>query len=262
MFPATIEVSPVDYLEQIGSVFACFDAQDSGNVSYGVQAGANRYFVKTAGDPDRPNLALNWAERVAMLRNAADLANSVTHPVMPTLHAVIDSPAGPLLVYAWRDGDLLGLSGGPDAHARFRALPTSEIVAAVNTIYDLHAQLDAAGWVEGDFYDGALMYDFEHRQLTVMDLDTYRRGPYCNHMGRMFGSSRFMAPEQFSLGAPIDSRTTAYVMARTALVFLSDTTLDRDAFQGSDQQYAVVQEATTTRFPSFTDFHAAWRTAT
>lgn len=95
-----------------------------------------------------------------------------------------------------------------------------------------------------------------------MDLDTYRRGPHRNDMGRMFGSSRFMAPEQFSLGAPIDSRTTAYVMARTALVLLADTTLDRSAFRGSDRHYAVLQEATTTRFPDYATFHRAWLTAT
>jgi len=147
------------------------------------------------------------------------------------------------------------------AHQRFRALPPSEILAALNDLYDLHAHLDAAGWVEGDFYDGALLYDFSCRRLTVMDLDTYRRGPYRNTMGRMFGSTRFMAPEQHSLGAPIDTRTTAYVLARTALVLLSDGTLDRPAFRGSDAQYAVLQEATTTRFPTYPSFHKAWLTA-
>jgi serine/threonine-protein kinase len=80
-------------------------------------------------------------------------------------------------------------------------------------------------------------------------------------MGRMFGASRFMAPEEFSLGAPIDTRTTAYVMARTALVFLSDTTLERGAFRGSDPQYAVLQEATTTRYPNYPAFHHAWLAA-
>jgi serine/threonine-protein kinase len=80
-------------------------------------------------------------------------------------------------------------------------------------------------------------------------------------MGRMFGSTRFMAPEELSLGAPIDDRTTAYAMARTALVLLSDGTLDRTAFRGTDAQYAVLQEATTTRFPSYTAFHGAWSQA-
>ena len=135
------------------------------------------------------------------------------------------------------------------------------ILAALDSLYDLHARLDAAGWVEGDFYDGALLYDFDAHQLTVVDLDTYRQGPHRNDMGRMFGSSRFMAPEQFSRGAPIDTRTTAYVLARTALVFLSDASLDRTAFRGTDAQYAVRQEATTTRYPSYDAFYRAWHAA-
>jgi serine/threonine-protein kinase len=264
MFPGEIDLPPSTYLERLGPIFARFgaDTQDSGNVSYGVRAGDVRYFVKTAGDPANLDCHLDFDGRVALLRNAVDLARSVAHPALPTLHAVIESPGGPLLGYDWRDGDLLGDRDGPDSpHERFRALPVAEILTALDTLYDLHAELDAAGWVEGDFYDGAMLYDFAARRLTVMDLDTYRRGPHRNDMGRMFGSSRFMAPEQFSLGAPIDTRTTAYVLARTALIFLSDTTLDRSAFRASDAHFAVLQEATTTRFPSYPAFHAAWLAA-
>lgn len=262
MFPDRIDVHPAAYLERLGPVFARFDTQDSGNVSFGVRVGDARYFVKTAGDPDDVDPYLDFDGRIALLRNAVDLASSVTHPALPTLHAVVESPGGPLLVYDWRDGELLGSRGTPDSpHERFRALPTAEILAVLDDLYALHVGLDAAGWVEGDFYDSAMLYDFTARRLTVMDLDTYRRGPHRNDMGRMFGSTRFMAPEQFSLGAPIDSRTTAYVMARTALVLLSDTTLDRAAFRASDAHYAVVQEGTTTRFPNFPAFHAAWLAA-
>jgi serine/threonine-protein kinase len=263
MFPGEIDVQPPTYLEHLGTIFTRFaaDAQDSGNISYGVQAADARYFVKTAGDPGDTSPYLDFDGRVALLRNAAKLAESVVHPLLPTLHAVIESPCGPLLVYDWRDGEHLGADRNDpsSAHQRFRALPCDEIVAALNALYDLHADLDAAGWVEGDFYDGSLLYDFVRRQLTVLDLDSYQHGPYRNTMGRMFGASRFMAPEEFSLGAPIDTRTTAYVLARAGLVFLSDTTLDRSAFRGTDAQYAVLQEATTTRYPTYPAFHQAWQ---
>ena len=264
MFPGEIDVQPSTYLEHLGTIFTCFaaDTQDSGNISYGVQTADTRYFVKTAGDPSSSPY-LDFDGRVSLLRNAAKLAESVVHPLLPTLHAVIESPAGPLLVYAWRDGEHLGTDRNDPSSAfeRFRALPVDEIVAALNALYDLHAHLDAAGWVEGDFYDGSLLYDFERRRLTVVDLDSYQHGPYRNTMGRMFGSTRFMAPEEFSLGAPIDTRTTAYVLARAGLVFLSDTTLDRAAFRGTDTQYAVLQEATTTRYPTYSAFHQAWQVA-
>jgi hypothetical protein len=50
-----------------------------------------------------------------------------------------------------------------------------------------------------DFYDGCLLYDFTSQELRVIDLDMYSRGPFTNTMGRIFGSTRFMAPEEFEL---------------------------------------------------------------
>jgi serine/threonine-protein kinase len=265
MFPGEIDVQPSTYLDHLGTIFTRFaaDTQDSGNIAYGVRTADARYFVKTAGDPADTAPYLDFEGRVALLRNAVELAQSVVHPLLPTLHAVIESPGGPVLVYDWAEGEHLGTDRDDpsSAHQRFRALPVPEICAALDALYDLHGRLDEAGWVEGDFYDGTLLYDFAERRLTVIDLDSYHHGPHRNDMGRMFGARRFMAPEQLSLGAPIDTGTTAYVMARAALVFLADTSLDRSAFRGSDAQYAVLQEATTTRYPSYPAFHQAWVSA-
>jgi serine/threonine-protein kinase len=265
VFPATIDDRPDRYLHQLGDVFARFGAttQGSGNVSYGVEITGQRYFVKTAGDPADPEPFSKFERREQVLRNAAHLADAVSHPLLPEYHGLIESPAGPLLVYEWREGEHLGTAQDDpqSAFQRFRSLPVEQIIAALDQLFDLHDLLSVSGWVEGDFYDGSLLYDFGTRQLTAMDLDDYRLGAYRNDMGRMFGSTRFMAPEELSLGAPIDDRTTAFVMARTALVFLSDETLDRPAFKGSNALYAVLQEAVTARFASYQDFYAAWRAA-
>ncbi|MEQ4204489.1 hypothetical protein [Actinopolymorpha sp. B9G3] len=268
MFPRAIDNQPGVYVEQLGNVFARFgaDIQDSGNISYGVDADGQRLFVKTAGDPTDAAPYLDFDARVGLLRNAARLAEMIQHPLLATFHGLIESPGGPLLAYEWRDGDHLGTSRDrrddpTTAFQRFRSLPAEEILVALDGLFDLHERLDAAGWIQQDFYDGGLLYDFDRRQLTVIDLDCYRPGPFHNDMGRMFGSDRFMAPEEFSLGAPIDGRTTAYVMARTVLVFLADGTLDRHAFRAPDAVYAVVQEAVTTRFPSYRAFHRRWLAA-
>lgn len=53
----------------------------------------------------------------------------------------------------------------------------------------------------------------------MIDLDTYSRGPVVNTMGRMFGSTRFMAPEEFARGAVIDQRTTVFTLGRLAWHF-------------------------------------------
>ncbi|HLL25072.1 MAG TPA: hypothetical protein VK427_23215 [Kofleriaceae bacterium] len=238
-----------------GEVFATFDAQDSGNVSYGVRLGERRFFVKTAGRTDDPEHAV----RVARLRNAVVLAASCTHPALPLLDHVIESAAGPLLVYEWFDGEVLGVPSArrddpSSSFQRFRALPVHTIAAALTMVYELHAELAGAGWVAGDFYDGSLMYNFASREVRVIDLDMYAGGPFTNTVGRMFGSTRFMAPEELELGARIDERTTVFNLGRAAFVFIGD--------RGTPAQLAAATRACcpdpAARFASVEDFVAAW----
>src|SRR4029078_13366381 len=82
------------YLQRIGTVFAIFDerTQDSGNVSYGVRVGSERYFVKTAGDTEDSRPFLSHPERVSLLRNAVWVCRGCNHPALPRLHRVIESP--------------------------------------------------------------------------------------------------------------------------------------------------------------------------
>jgi serine/threonine-protein kinase len=144
-------------------------------------------------------------------------------------------------------------------------LPAGTILSCLDNIFDLHAKLARAGWIAVDFYDGSLIYDFESGRLGVIDLDMYREGPFRNEMGRMPGSTRFMAPEEFELGAVIDERTSVYVMGRTALILLSDGTLAEDAFRGGRSLYEVVARASVAereqRYESLAAFHSAWQAA-
>src|SRR5215468_2130841 len=267
-----INEQPEHYLRSVGSVFAEFGAltQDSGNVSYGVQIGAERYFVKTAGRPGDPRRFLNHAARVALLRNAVRLSESCHHHTLPRLYRVIESPSGPLLVYQWLDGELIGTPRArrddPEcAFQRFRSLPAATIQGRLDAVFDLHHELASAGWIAVDFYDGSLIYDFKSGRPGIIDLDMYREGLFRNEMGRMFGSTRFMAPEEFELGALIDERTNVFVMGRTALVFLSDGALDADAFRGTRALFEVVTRACeperSRRYESMAAFYRAWRAA-
>lgn len=83
-----------------------------------------------------------------------------------------------------------------------------------------------------DFYDGAMIYDFATQALRLIDLDHHRDQPFTNEMGRMFGSTRFMAPEEFELGAIIDEVMNVFTMGRVISVFLSDVTLEITPFRG------------------------------
>ena len=258
------------YLHAIGCVFAVFDerTQDSGNVSYGVRIDGERYFVKTAGDPEDLRPLLPHPARVSLLRNAVRVWRGCGHSALPRLYRMIKSPSGPLLIYQWVEGERLGahhaLRDDPrSSFQRFRRLPVPEITRALDVVYELHEELARSGWIAVDFYDGCMIYDFGRRELHLVDLDNYRDAPSTNDMGRMFGSSRFMAPEEFERGAPIDERTTVFTMGRTAAVLLSDGTLERRSFRGSDALYEVMRRACRSdreeRFESVADFHNAWR---
>ncbi len=267
-----INTDAEQYLRSVGAVFAEFSdrTQDSGNVSYGVQIETERYFVKTAGNPDDSRPVLKHPARVALLRNAVRLRESCDHFTLPRLYRVIESPSGPLLIYEWLNGELLGVpraqrDNPASAFQRFRRLPVATILKSLDAIFDLHDELARAGWIAVDFYDGCLIYDFASERLGVVDLDHYREGPFHNEMGRMFGSTRFMAPEEFELGALINEQTNVFVMGRTALVFLSDGTLNAGAFQGPRALFEVVAKACeperSRRFDAMAAFCRAWRAA-
>jgi serine/threonine-protein kinase len=264
-------LTPVEYLASIGArIVSVFDArtQDSGNVSFALDAADRRWFVKSAGDPADTAPLLPHAARVALLVNAARLAASLAHPALPRLHGVLASAWGPLLVYDWAPGELLHAPAArrddpSSAHQRFRALAPDEIASALGVVLDVHARLGAQGWVACDFYDGAMIYDFAARRLWLVDLDTYHLGPFVNAMGRMFGSTRFMAPEELELGAVIDARTTVFTLGRTISIFLGDGTLDSAGFRGTAAQRAAMltacQARPAERFQSVAELAAAWR---
>jgi len=267
-----IESDPIVWLQQYGKVFARFDdgARDSGNITLGIEIDGNRFFVKTTAERIPEPSAVDHQTRVELLRNAVRLHESCRHPLLARLLNVIESRNGPVLVYEWVDGELLYSHSRTRDRVesplrRFRALRATTIQRHVTSIYELHVDLEDRGWISGDFYDGCLIYDFDRDCLRVVDLDAYRRGPSRNDMGRMFGSTRFMAPEEFEIGAALDERTTVHVMGRTALVLLSNGTVDATCFRGPRALFEVAQRACASdprqRFPTMRAFHDAWISA-
>ncbi|MBO0813393.1 MAG: hypothetical protein J2P23_15310 [Microlunatus sp.] len=256
--------------------------QGSGNVSWLVGSNGRRLFIKTAGTdtpppPGAPPPYFDHAGRVRLLRNAVELARSCVHPALARLLNVIESPDGPLLVYEAVPGELIGVVSRPglpsdqlradpgSAYQRFANLPAEPQLAIFDTLIDLHRALAAVGWVAGDLYDGCLMVDFGSLALRVVDLDSYRRGPSRNDMGRMFGSTRFMAPEEFELGAVLDQRTTVFTLGRLVWHFATRLTEEAGRFCGPQALATVVDRATRPgpddRFPTVAAFAAVWRAA-
>ena len=248
-----------DTLGSIDAVHAVFDQQDSGNVGFGITQGRHRGFVK---------VATTEVARDGLIR-AATLHNTVQHPNIVPLVQVLRSTYGTALLYPWVDGRLLYAvqkkrKRKRSAPGRFRELPVERIAEVLDALFDAHCTIAAAGFVSSDFYDGCLIYDFDAHRLHIIDLDEYRPGPFELQTERAFGSTRFMAPEEFRRGAVIDQRTTVFHMARAASILLDEGD-DPGAFRGSEAVSRVVLTAQSPdpddRHPTVADFTAAFRAA-
>lgn len=235
----------------LGQAFVVFDRQDSGNISYGLETGSHRWFVKTATTPSARE----------SFRGAIGFHDVIEHRAI--VRPVMADVASHALVFPWLNGEVLNRAtiGGSDrtALSRFRLRPVAEIVRAVSDVLDAHRAIEARGFVAVDFYDGSLFYDFEAERMHLIDLDEYRPGPFLVPGDRMPGSRTFMAPEEWRNGSTIDSRTTVFGMGRTIDHLLRS---DDGEWRGPAGVRELVEKATATepsgRHPSVEALYEAW----
>ncbi len=240
--------------QQIDAV-AVFGDQDSGCVSYGVETGQGRWFVKRAMTP---------AARESLARACA-LHSRVQHDAIVRPDTVLDGPEGLTLVYQWRDGAVLNHATvhGSDRSAldRFQTLRVAEVEEAIDAILAAHLAIADAGYVAVDLYDGCFLYDFAAHRMQLIDLDEYRPGPFVLELDRLPGSLSYMAPEEFLRGSVIDERTNVYTLGRVMHHLLSSAS----GWRGSVSQQRVVDRATQDdprdRHSDVNAFVTAWRQA-
>lgn len=251
-----------DFLTEQGKIFKVFDKQDSGCISYGVHSAGCNWFVKYT---DRP-------EAVAFLKNAVAFHQEAEHPSIPNLLNSFRIGRGFALVYQWVNGEVLytsdftgaeGRNHPASPHYRFRQLPPAKRIAALNIVFDVHAYLERKGFVAVDFYDGCMIYDFQNEELHLCDFDHYTKGAFALDMDRLYGSSRFMAPEEFVRGSRIDHLTNVYTMGAAAFVFLAnDGSRELSDWKASEALYRVALKAVSPsrvdRFRSVNEFYREW----
>ena len=131
----------------------------------------------------------------------------------------------------------------PLSRKKFMQLPMGKRVKIFEDILDFHAHVAAKGYIAIDFYDGSILYDFGNDRTAVCDIDFYTQAPYINQMGRLWGSSRFMSPEEFTLGAGIDEVTNVYAMGATAFALFSKSDRSLEKWPLSERLYNVVKRA-------------------
>lgn len=217
----------------LDDAFRVFDQQDSGCISYGLAIDGERCFVKVA----------QTKSASASLRNAIFFHDSVEHAAI--VRPVAIDPQRPALVYPWVNGMVLNHAtyAGSDRSAltRLRELPVLDIENAVSVVLDAHCRVTAHGFVAVDFYDGAMLFDFDARKMRLIDLDDYRPGPFTVDGDRMPGSSSYMAPEEWRNGATIDERTTVFALGRMIGHLLES---NHGHWRGTSRQSGLVEHAT------------------
>ena len=146
---------------------------------------------------------------------------------------------------------------------RFLALPKAEKLKIFGDIMEFHRHVNEKGYVAIDFYDGSIMYDFETQETRICDIEFYAKMPYVNRMGRMWGSGRFMSPEEFTLGAEINQRTNVFTMGATTFqLFGGGTERAKNEWQLSRRRYETALRAVSplpeNRFGSIREMMAEW----
>lgn len=254
----------LSFLAAYGRVFRVYDDQDSGNLCFGVQAddGARR-FVKVAGAPTVRG-SVTPAEAIRRMLETLPVYAALAHPVLMGIaghHAV---PGGYVAVSDWFDGVCMGKMYGQTA--RFLALPLAQKLSIYEAILAFHLHVETQGYIAVDFYDGCVLYSFDTQETRLCDIEMYRPGPFDNDMGRMWGSSRYMAPEEFTLGSRLDARTNVYRMGATAFELMGGgQARDRAQWEANNAAYAVALRAVSPqpadRYASVSAFRAAWTEA-
>ncbi len=260
------------FLGNLGSVLCVFDEQDSGNVCFGVDTGTERLFVKYAGAKtvrayDGPE------DAVRRLQEAMPVYEALRHPAVVELLQHFPTPDGYAAVFAWFPGEVLHPRWSPAPGEsvvpadfpsyRHRQLPMDKRLRTLDTIFAFHEHVAASGFVAIDFYDGCLLYDFSRHVTMICDIDMYARRPYTNGMGRMWGSTHFMSPEEFTLGAALDEVTNVFTMGAAAFVLLGggkDRSLARWEAGAARHEvaYKAVSEDRSQRHASIASFRRAW----
>lgn len=267
-----------DWLRPLGTVFRVFDQQDSGNLSFGiVQKDGKRLFIKYAGAHTiHANHTGSPPEAIRNLKLSVSVYEDLAHDTLIRLTDHFATDEGYACVFEWVDGECLHshwyfpppakYEDPRSPYYQFRQLPVKTRIRAMEQILNFHIEVERRGYVSVDLYDGSLIYDFDKKFMKICDIDLYRKGSFTNTMGRMWGSSRFMSPEEFELGAPIDAVTNVFNMGAMAFALLGGEK-DRSyaRWDAGEVLYQVVTRAVSAdrsqRYATIAELGEAWKQA-
>jgi len=241
--------SPFDFsfISNYGKVFKVFDDQDSGNICFGVKADdGKRYFVKFAGALTcryDGSVVGGIAGAIERLKATVPIYQDLAHSTLNRFVRAEEIGGGFAVVFDWVDA-ICAHPMYPSDFRKFKELSDSTKECIFKEITEFHAHVVKKGYVAIDFYDASIMWDAGNERTVICDIDFYARRPYINDIGRLWGSTRFMSPEEYELGAVIDEVTNVYTMGATAFCLVANSKRTHEEWTLSPELYAVVKKAT------------------
>ncbi|HBL84591.1 MAG: hypothetical protein A2Y17_00550 [Clostridiales bacterium GWF2_38_85] len=279
------------WLSSFGTVFTAFDQNDSGNISFGVYDGIDKYFIKAAGLKTTDSVRTP-EEAIASLEGAMPLYENIRHKNLIQLckHYPFDDIY--IAVFNWAEGDCLFDHWNFDKYRknpqivppaeRFKKLPISKRIESADVLFSFLDTVSKSGYVAVDFYDGSIMYDFTTNTTTICDIDFFRKKPTFNDMGENYwGTKRLKASEEYIFGAVIDESTNVYTLGALMLDCFfgnyTDVEIEQryktnafspclfENWELSKECYDVVLKSVAIkraeRYASINEFHTAWNVA-
>jgi ribosomal protein S18 acetylase RimI-like enzyme len=250
------------FLKKYGTVFKVFDEQDSGNICFGVEKDGKRYFVKFAGAPTVCYKG-EKIDAINRLKPAAKTYTDLSHPNLIKFLFAEEIGGGFAAVFEWTDAVGIGRMY-PQNHRRFNALPLEKHMKVFDEILAFHKHVAECDYVAVDFYDGTIMYDFDTGQSIICDVDFYQKSPYYGEMG-IWGSGKFVSPEECKIGERMDEITTVYTMGATAFALFAEFDRSFEAWNASKALFDVATKAVSDerseRYQSLDELIAAWEQA-
>ena len=248
------------FLSEYGKVFKVFDDQDSGNICFGTEKDGEKYFIKFAG-AKTAEYDGNPADAVIRLKSTVPIYENLKHKNLIEYISSREIGNGFAMIFKWADGECMGRMY-PESHRRFMSLSNEIKLKVFGDILDFLKYTAEENFVAIDFYDGSIMYDFEKQKTIICDIDFFRKQPVVNDMGRMWGSSIFMSPEEFSKGAELDEITNVYTLGAMAFALFGKYKRNWENWQLSKDLYNIVVKATsndrTKRQQSIDEFVYEW----
>jgi serine/threonine-protein kinase len=251
------------FLSEYGKVFTVFDKQDSGYLCFGVQKENKKLFLKMAGAATIESNA-SMEEAINRLKSTVSIYEDLRHPNLIEMIEHKEIKGGYLTVFDWFDGDCMGKQY--NSFDKFIALPIEIKLNIYKEILLFHLHVNKLGYIAIDFYDGCIMHNFTTHQTMICDVELYSKKPVMNTMGRMWGSSRYMSPEEFQLGAQIDERSNVFQMGAAAFqLFGGGTERSFDYWQTTAKLYSIALKAVNIekgdRYQTIEEYFKTWNNA-